>query len=194
MSDTPSSGFDALSDQGLTNFVIVTQINRERERIAGLRFSYLIRQHLDRGWTLEKLANVIGCHASLLSKWKDPQKVRKGLSERSGINDSIIQGVRSGLRVSSEYFFVSAKDLPSVVAMSDGTERPAEPGEVDCYAEVLSLEKKRGQLDQAARKQLAAQEVEITSLRSTVTELSGDVRRLTMMLERMLGGDAANRR
>ncbi len=185
MSDPLST---ATSDLGLTNLQAVnSQLKDGTDRIAGLRLSYLIRQHIDRGWTLERLANAIGCHASLLTKWRDPSKVRSGLGDRSGLRDQIIGGVRRGLRISSEYFFVSAKDLPSVVVMPDGSERPAEPGEVDCYAAVFSLDKKRGEIDQAARKQIADQELRLKALEGTNRELATQVSRLTLMIERLLG-------
>jgi len=191
MSDAPST---ALSGRHLTNFQAVTTKSEEEERLVGLRFSYLIKQHLDRGWNLEELAAKIGCHASLLSKWRDPVKVRSGLADRASLRAKIIGGVRRGLRISSEYFYVQAKDLPNVVALPDGSERACDPDEVDCYAAVLSLDKKRGEIDAAARKQIAANEAEIADLRTTVSVLSADMRRMVALMERMVGTDAANRR
>lgn len=165
----------------------------EVERLIALRFSYLIRQHLDRGWSLEKLGAAIGCSPTLLSKWREPHKVRQGLAQRKGISAKIVFGVRAGLRISSEVFAVSSKDLPGVVVMPDGTERPADPDEVDVYAAVFSLDKKRSEIDLAARKQLAEHQTKIASLEGKVDRMETKLDRVTLMLERLLGTDASNR-
>ena len=195
MSDLPSTDS---SDLILTDSSTVpTKQPHPLDVLAGLRFSYLIKQHLDRTGDkhgdLERLARQIGCSASLLTKWRYPHKVRAGLEQRSGIKPSTIGLVRRGLGVSSDYFLVDAKDYPDHVVLADGSTRPAEQDEVDCFAPVFDLSKKRTEVDAAARKQLGDHEREIADLKGQVSRLVGTVDRLTGQLERMLNGRPVNR-
>lgn len=77
--------------------------------------------------------------------------------------------------------------------MPDGTERQADPDEVDVYAAVFSLDKKRSEIDLAARKQLADHQTKIVSLEGKVDRMETKLDRMTLMLERFLGTDASNR-
>lgn len=191
MDDLPSS---ASSDFVLSDFQVVTNPSKtEKEKLVGLRFSFLIRQNYDRAVAAgkkhgfyEELAAAIGCSGSLLHKWKDPEKVRAGLEGREGISAKIIAGVREALAINAEYFFVDAKDFPNHVVLADGSTRAAEPDEVDCYAPVFDLKKKREQLDTATRKQVVEHDTRILALESENVELRATNARILALLERLL--------
>lgn len=51
--------------------------------------------------TQKEIADIIGCHQTLISKWERPQNNLRG-----GLTDVIILGVMNGFRVSPELLFV----------------------------------------------------------------------------------------
>jgi hypothetical protein len=191
MSEMPSS---ALYETLVIECEPVANSQIDEEKLVGLRFSYLIKQLYDRAEAAgkkhgfyEELGAAIGCSGSLLHKWKDPEKVRKGLIERESINAKIIRGVRRAFMRSSEYFFVSAKDFPNHVVLADGLTRPAEPEEVDFFAPVFDLTQKREQIDTATRKQVAAHDDIIAELKAENRELRAQNSEIMSMLRRLLG-------
>lgn len=198
MDDLTSS---ASSDLGVTNFQSVTTPSKlEKEKLVGLRFSFLIKQHYDRAVALgrkhgffEEMAAAIGCSGSLLHKWKDPEKVRGGLEGREGISAKILLGVREAFALSSEYFFVDAKDFPTHVVLADGSTRPTQPEEIDCLAPVFDLKRKREQLDTATRKQVVEHDGRILALEEENRELRAQNARILLLLERLVGTTGTNR-
>lgn len=75
-----------------------------------MRFHYLITQLENRGvehagterrgMSQREMAEAIGCHQSLISKWRNPEG-----SGRSGIGAEIIRGCKDGLQISPDYFY-----------------------------------------------------------------------------------------
>ena len=163
------------------------------ERRAGLRLAYLIKQYLDAGWTIRKLANTIDVDETLLTKWRNVEKVKSGLAERAGLRDTLFQGVVVGLRVSSDFFFVDSVALKRtnprarVVELSDGTERPAEEGELD--AKLFSLEQHRERLDADARDQIALLRQRDSQRDAQIAALTEQVDRLTQVIDRLTRRD-----
>lgn len=99
-----------------------------RERIAGVRFHYLIRQLMEDGWTATDIARAIGCHQTLISKWGS----RHARNDRAGISDIVIQGIYDGLQVSSDYLFVKVpKDYHGLIRLKNGSTRNAYKNELD---------------------------------------------------------------
>jgi len=195
MDEMPSS---ALYEIVLSDFQAVpTRTPIDKEKLVGLRFSYLIKQQYDlavaagkKHGFYEEMAAAIGCSGSLLHKWKDPEKVRAGLIERESINAKIIQGVREAFRISSEYFFVNAKDLPNHVVLADGSTRLTEPDEVDCRAPIFDLTRKRDQLDTAARKQISEHDERLLAVEAENRQLKAQNERILQLLERLVGTSA----
>lgn len=198
MSEMPSS---APSDFVLSDFeVVTTPPPIDEEKLMGLRFSYLIKQLYDRAEAAgkkhgfyEELGAAIGCSGSLLHKWKDPEKVRKGLIERESINAKIILGVRRAFMRSSEYFYVNAKDFPNTVVLADGSTRPTEPEEVDFFAPVFDLTRKREQVDTATRRQVSDHDGRILALEAENIQLKAQNAKILALLERLVGTTATNR-
>jgi hypothetical protein len=197
MSDFPSS---ALSDFVLPDSDAVTNHDIDSDKLVGLRFSYFIKQQYDRAVAAgkkhgfyEEMAAAIGCSGSLLHKWKDPEKVLIGLKERESVSANVLRGVREAFRISSEAFFVNAKDLPNHVVLADGSTRPTLPGEVDFYAPVFDLSRKRDQLDTATRKQVSDHDERILVLEAENIELKSQNAKILKLLERLVGTTATNR-
>lgn len=194
---------DEFSASALSHFVlsdfgaVTTPFQIDKDKIVGLRFAYLIRQRYDRAVAagkkhgfFEEMAAAIGCSGSLLHKWKDPEKVRAGLVERESISANVIRGVRDAFSLSSEFFFVSAKDLPSHVVLADGSTRATEPEEIDCFAPVFDLSRKRDQLDTAARKQISEHDERLDVLEAENIDLKAQNGRILQLLERLVGTSA----
>src|SRR4051794_24946645 len=101
----------------------------QRERMAGIRFSQLIRQLVDDGWTLTAIGDAIGCHQTLISKWHAPWSERP---DRKGINNAVIQGIYDGLGVSADYLFMRVpKGYHNRIRLKNGGEWEAEKHEID---------------------------------------------------------------
>jgi hypothetical protein len=121
---------NTLSASGAEECQVMTR--KHHERRAGVRFSHLIRQLVDDGWSTQQIADAIGCDATLITKWRfRPGSTLPHDVARKGIGDLVIQGIHDGLRVRSDYLFMSPKGQPDKVKLKDGTERPCEPGELD---------------------------------------------------------------
>lgn len=104
----------------------------QRDRIAGLRFTQLIRQLTDDGWTLTAIAEAIGCDVSLVSKWKLQSVAASHDVTRKGIRDDIIQGIYDGLGVQANYLFMTVpKGYPNRVRLKSGETRSCEKNELD---------------------------------------------------------------
>lgn len=112
---------------------MTTPIRKQFERRAGLRFAHLIRQLLDDGWKSHEIAAAIGADRSLVTKWSRKRGDTTSSYDllRNGITDQTIQGIHDGLRVRSDYLFMSPKGLPQTVRLKNGQERPCEEGELD---------------------------------------------------------------
>lgn len=191
MGELPSS---ALGDFVLSDLEAVKASEIDGDKLVGLRFSYFIRQQYDRAVAegkkhgfYEHMAEAIGCSGTLLHKWKDPDKVLKGLKDRESINANVIRGVREAFLISSEAFFVSAKDLPDHVVLADGSTRPTLPEEIDFRAPVLDLTRKREQLDTATRKQVSEHDDRILALEAENVRLMAQNSRILELLERFVG-------
>lgn len=101
------------------------------ERRAGARFSYLLRQLEEEGWSQTAIAEAIGCHQTLISKWWWRGTVPHDLT-RKGIRDDVIQGIYEGLGVRSDFLVMPRpKGYPNEIKLPDGRVRPASADELD---------------------------------------------------------------
>lgn len=123
------------------------------ERRAGVRFGHLIRQLIDDGWTVQAIAEAIGCDPTLVTKWRYRGSSVPHDPTRKGINDLVIQGILDGLRVEPNYLFMAPKGYSNKVRLADGSERPCEPGELDHKAfKVVQIDEARTKRDVADMK------------------------------------------
>lgn len=170
---------------------------RPIERRAGLRLAYMIRQFQEWGWTIQRLGETLDVDPSLLSKWSNPEKVKRGLAERAGLRDSLFQSVVTNLRLSSDYFFVADAPLKQqsprarVVQLPEGKTRDADDGELDCR--MFSFEKEADRIDKAARQMLLNVDQRSLETERTVRALQEDVARITRLLDQLVGQRASNR-
>jgi transcriptional regulator with XRE-family HTH domain len=103
----------------------------KHERRAGARFSHLLRQLEEEGWTQTAIAEAIGCHQTLISKWRYRGDIPHDLT-RKGIRDDVIQGIYEGLGIRSDYLFMPRpKGYPNSIKTKDGETRLAAPDELD---------------------------------------------------------------
>lgn len=142
---------------------------------------YLIEQLQEedsKRWSNQAIADAIGCERSLISKWH-PNNVRQRRepADRSGLTDLIIQGVREGFALSSEFFFMPSSGLPDYVTLPDGTKRPCGPDEVDRKLFDLGGEKLKVQVQYTAQQQ-AAQAREMAEMRTEMAEMRKLIKQL----------------
>lgn len=152
-------------------------------RLAGLRFTYLIKQLQEEDpdkWSIQAIADAIGCHRSLVSKWHpDNVRERREPPDRSGLTDLVIQGIHDGLGVGSEFLFMSSKGLPKHVILRNGAQRPCGEDEVDhklfrLDEERLKVEVKRqAALSAEQAKEMAAMREEMSEMRALLRQLAG---------------------
>lgn len=154
---------------------------RSYRRLAGIRFSFLIKQLQEddpERWSLQAIADVIGVERTIVSKWHpDNVRQRREPDDRSGLTDLVIQGIHDGFGVSSEYLFMASSGLPKHVVLRDGTKRPAEADEVDHKLFRFEEEKLKIQLKSQAQ-QHAAQAAEMSEMRAEMAELRAMLREL----------------
>jgi hypothetical protein len=154
---------------------ILSRMTRQSfRRLAGTRFTYLIEQLQEvdpKKWSNQAIADAIGCERSLISKWH-PNNVRQRRepADRSGLTDLVIQGIRDGLGISSEYLFMPSSGLPDYVLLPDGSKRPCGPDEVDHKLFGLGSEKLKLQVQQTAQEQ-ANQARELAKMRAEMAEM-----------------------
>lgn len=67
--------------------------------LEALRFHYLIVQLEREGLSQRDMAEKIGCHQSLISKWRRPD------ARRTGIGAEIVGGCKRGLRLDPDFFY-----------------------------------------------------------------------------------------
>lgn len=83
-----------------------------------MRFHDLIVQYERKGMSQQDLASRIGCHQSLVSKWRHPES-----SGRTGIGSEIIRGCMDGLGIRPEFFFDNFEGTRDVELYSFDRER-----------------------------------------------------------------------
>jgi hypothetical protein len=104
---------------------------KHSQRRAGVRFTYLLRQLEEDGWTQTAVAAAIGCHQTLISKWWWRGALPYDAAQK-GLRDDVIQGVFEGLGVRSDFLFMSKpKGYPNTIKLPSGETRTADPDELD---------------------------------------------------------------
>lgn len=100
-------------------------------RRAGVRFTYLLRQLEEEGWTQTAIAEAIGCHQTLISKWWWRGAISHELTQK-GLRDDVIQGITDGLRIRSDYLFMpTPKEYHHWIRLPSGETRPVDTDELD---------------------------------------------------------------
>jgi len=90
-----------------------------------------LRQLEEEGWSQTAIAEAIGCHQTLISKWWWRGETPHDLT-RKGLRDDVIQGIYEGLGVRSDYLVMPRpKGYPHEIRLPNGETRPASSDELD---------------------------------------------------------------
>lgn len=174
MTTEPSSALSTFPVGRLST--MTDRAKKHFERRAGLRFGYLIRQLIDDGWRASDIAAAIGADKGLVTTWykKATDPTSRHNPARKGLTDQTIQGIHDGLGVRSDFLFMSTKGQPNTVRLSDGAERPCEPGELDHKLfKVINIEEAREKRDVAAlQKHAVATDAKLDSITAVLQQLS----------------------
>lgn len=150
------------------------------KRRAGVRFTYLLRQLEASGMTQTAIAEAIGCHQTLISKWWWRGAISYELLQK-GLRDDVIQGVVDGLGIQANYLFMpTPRDYHSRVRLPNGETRPAEPDELDA-SEFKVVTNAQFQ-DARTRKEVQSVRSEVAELRETVEANSRQLAQLLAIL------------
>lgn len=154
-------------------------------RRAGVRFTFLLRQLEEEGWSQTAIADAIGCHQTLISKWWWRGAISYDLTQK-GLRDDVIQGIYEGLHVRSDYLVMpTPKDYHKRIRLPSGETRPAEPDELDHreYKVVVTNEQFERARD---RKEVAAVKSDVASVKTDMAELRDEVKANSAQLAQLL--------
>lgn len=150
------------------------------QRRAGVRFTYLLRQLEAAGMTQTAIANAIGCHQTLISKWWWRGEISADLIQK-GLRDDVIQGIVDGLGIRSDYLFMpTPRDYHKRIRLPNGETRPADPEELD--ASEFKLVTNEQFQDARTRREVQGVKNELAELRATVEANSRQLAQLLAVL------------
>lgn len=150
------------------------------KRRAGIRFTFLLRQLSEAGKSQTEIADAIGCHQTLISKWWWRGEISPELIQK-GLRDDVIQGITDGLGYRSDLLFMPRpKNYHGRIKLPNGETRPAEPEELDASEfRLVTNEEFQTARD---RKEVAGIKAEIEDLRETVEANSRQLAQLLAIL------------
>lgn len=157
----------------------------KHERRAGARFSFLLRQLEEEGWSQTAIAEAIGCHQTLISKWWWRGEVPHDLT-RKGLRDDVITGIYVGLHVRADFLVMPRpKGYPSTIKLPNGESRPASEDELDHRDfKVVTNAELEAARDKKERATMRADINELKSTAADVKELKEQMAQLLALLAR----------
>ena len=147
---------------------------------AGVRFSYLLRQLDEAGMSQTAIADAIGCHQTLISKWWWRGSIGADLTQKY-LRSDVVQGIVDGLGIRSDYLFMpTPREYHKRIRLPNGETRPADPDELD-HTEFKLITNEQMQ---AARERKEVKEVraEVADLRRTVEANNRQLAQLLALL------------
>lgn len=131
--------------------------------------------------TQTAIAEAIGCHQTLISKWWWRGAISYELLQK-GLRDDVIQGITDGLGYRADYLFMKTPPgYHNRIRLPNGETRPADPEELDASEFKVLVTNERFQ-DARTRKEVQSVRDEVAELRETVEANSRQLAQLLAIL------------